>query len=284
MKAPAHAPWAAPSAGGCIIRSTALADGLDALGSKLILRRGEPLATIRELISETGARTVLWNRRYAPEQMKLDTAIKRALRDSGIAVESFEGRIMHEPTQLKTGSGGPYRVYTPFWRAFQRNADPRPPAGSPENIVAFDGDVASDRLEDWSLLPVNRTGRMDCATNGHPAKMGRSNASTNSSKTRSPATRANRDIPSIRGTSKLSPHLAFGEISPFQIWDAMESYRDRYAVGRLHDVPQGTGLARIFLSPAGEFPRPEDATTTMTISTPSRGRIQTRTSRPGRRA
>jgi deoxyribodipyrimidine photo-lyase len=204
---------------------TALSNSLDALDSKLVLRRAEPLVVLNELISDTGAKTVLWNRRYAPDQIKLDTTIKQALRDSGIVVESFGGRIMHEPTQVKTGSGGPYRVYTPFWRAFSEMPDPRPPADSPQEINAYEGNVASDKLEDWSLLPEYPDWADGLREEWTPGEDGARQRLGEFLENALSGYAANRDIPSAPGTSKLSPHLAFGEISPFRIWEAMECYR-----------------------------------------------------------
>ncbi|WP_407804290.1 deoxyribodipyrimidine photo-lyase, partial [Staphylococcus aureus] len=85
----------------------------------LVLASGDAEEVLRRLIAETGADTVFWNRRYDPEGISTDKALKRALRDEGLTVRSFSGHLLHEPSKLQTKSGGPYRVYTPFWRALE---------------------------------------------------------------------------------------------------------------------------------------------------------------------
>ena len=132
-----------------------LSAGLRKLGAALVLKTGDPKQVLDDLIAATGARTVLWNRRYAPARIERDTAIKADLLDRGLVVETFDGQLLHEPTRLKTGAGGPYRVYTPFWRAFGEQPPPRPPVDAPESLEPFDGDLASDDLADWALLPVD---------------------------------------------------------------------------------------------------------------------------------
>ncbi|MFP3802272.1 deoxyribodipyrimidine photo-lyase, partial [Paraburkholderia sp. SIMBA_027] len=84
--------------------------------SKLVLLSGNALDVLHALIKSTGAETVLWNRRYDPAGMATDKALKQTLRDDGLTVQSFAGHLLHEPSRVQTKSGGPYRVYTPFWR------------------------------------------------------------------------------------------------------------------------------------------------------------------------
>jgi deoxyribodipyrimidine photo-lyase len=105
-----------------------LADKLKTLDVPLVMRRGAASDILLDLIEETGACSVLWNRRYAPAQIERDSAIKEELRARDLTVESFDGQLLHEPTRLKTGSGGAYRVYTPFWKALSQSIAPRAPA------------------------------------------------------------------------------------------------------------------------------------------------------------
>jgi deoxyribodipyrimidine photo-lyase len=94
-----------------------LSAALEKIGGRLVLASGDAGETLRQLISETGADAVFWNRRYDPAGMATDKALKQKLRDDGLTVRSFSGHLLHEPSRLQTKSGGPYRVYTPFWRA-----------------------------------------------------------------------------------------------------------------------------------------------------------------------
>ena len=81
------------------------------------MRRGPALEALRELIAETGADAVRWNRRYEPHAVERDRAVKRALADDGMEVESANAALLFEPWTIATGGGDPYRVFTPFWKA-----------------------------------------------------------------------------------------------------------------------------------------------------------------------
>lgn len=89
---------------------------LRAIGSALLLRSGDSMAQLQALIAESGAVAVYWNRKYEPATQPRDAAIKRGLREQGLQVESHNGYLLFEPWELATLQGGPYKVFTPFWR------------------------------------------------------------------------------------------------------------------------------------------------------------------------
>ncbi|MCF7980180.1 MAG: deoxyribodipyrimidine photo-lyase, partial [Chromatiaceae bacterium] len=95
---------------------SALDQGLRQRGSGLLIRRGESLAVLRQLILESGATALHWNRCYEPAVIARDSAIKQALRAEGIRCSSHNAALLSEPWELKTGAGEPYRVFTPYWR------------------------------------------------------------------------------------------------------------------------------------------------------------------------
>jgi len=204
----------------------ALSQELAILGTRLLLRKGDPQEIIDELIETTGAQTVLWNRRYSPEPIERDAVIKSKLRDRGILVESHDGQLLHEPTRLKTGSGGPYRVYTPFWRAFSEEPPPRPPVSVPRKLTSSDKDIPVDDLAGWNLLPVEPDWSGGIATEWRPGEAGAKERLERFIEEALDSYADKRDVPGATFTSKLSPHLAFGEITPFQIWQATENVRD----------------------------------------------------------
>jgi deoxyribodipyrimidine photo-lyase len=91
-----------------------------ARGSRLLLRAGPALdAMLAGLVAETGAQAVFWNRLYDPLVAERDAAIKQRLREMGLAARSFKAGVLHEPWELNTAAGDPYRVFTPFWKAAQ---------------------------------------------------------------------------------------------------------------------------------------------------------------------
>ena len=129
-----------------------LARDIEKLGGRLILRRGDARAIIAELVSETGAGAVYWNRAYERWAIDRDTEIKSGLTDSGIDVRSFKGALIVEPWEISTKQGKPYKVYTPFWRALKAGHAPGEPAGRPDGLKFVDS-VSCDDLDDWSLTP-----------------------------------------------------------------------------------------------------------------------------------
>jgi len=111
----------------------ALAEQLEALGGRLVLRRGNAFDVVTGLVDELGAESVFWNRCYEPFARARDSRIKAHLKDRSCAVETFNGSLLIEPWHLKTKDGGPYRVYSPYFRALAPHCDdiaplPRPPA------------------------------------------------------------------------------------------------------------------------------------------------------------
>jgi deoxyribodipyrimidine photo-lyase len=177
----------------------------------LVIRRGPSLDTLRQLVKETGASVVFWNRRYEPALIARDTKVKQGLLADGLTVESFNSALLFEPWEIKTGSGGPYQVFTPFYRkclAKGVNTETQPSA--PPHMVR----ATSLDLDDLELLP-----KLDWAKGfeGHPGEAG---AHQLLKSFRDENYARQRDLPAVTGTSRLSPHLHFGEISPRQVWAA----------------------------------------------------------------
>ncbi len=200
---------------------TAVAAAFDKAGARLIFRRGVQRDIVSSLIEETGAGAVFWNRRHDPAGMEADGELKAALKASGIDAQSFAGQLLHEPWSHVTGSGGPYRVFTPFWKALSAKLDFHAPLPVPDQIIGFDRTVTSERLEDWQLLPV----KPDWAKGFHDHWVpGEAGAHARLDEFLADGLKGyaeNRDRPDMDGTSRLSPHLAFGEITPQQIFDRL---------------------------------------------------------------
>jgi len=201
----------------------ALSDSLAGLGAPLVLRHGPQKEIVDNLVTATGATAVYWNRRYDPPASAIDAAMKAALRAREIDAQSFDGQLLHEPTQVKTGAGGPYRVYTPFWKALASGAEPRPPVDAPKSLRRFERTVKGDRLADWKLLPTSPDwagGLRDAWKPGEADAHRRLQAFL-----RGPLDGYGdgRDFPADATTSGLSPHLAHGEITPFQIFAALQA-------------------------------------------------------------
>lgn len=196
-----------------------LAKTLEERGSRLILRRGPALDTLRALVRETGAGRVVWSRLVDPAARSRDTRIKAALREDGIEAQSTEGHFLFDPWTVETKSGGFYRVYTPYWRAV-KNRELSAPLSAPRTIPAPDTWPDSDRVEVWALdRPMYRGAGIvqPHLTVGEAAAQERLNEFMEG---RVAGYAAARDVPAEPGTSLLSENLTLGEISARTCWHA----------------------------------------------------------------
>jgi deoxyribodipyrimidine photo-lyase len=198
----------------------ALATDLRKLGSDLVLRHGPADKVIPALVKQTGATAIFWNRQYEPWAIARDTRIKDSLKANGIKAESFNASLLREPWEMKTGSGGPYRVFTPFWRAARQQLGTVETLARPKAIAAPAAWPATDKLAAWKLLPVKPNWATGFTPLWTPGEQGARKRLDGFLAGTIGGYAANRDRPDIEATSRLSPHLHFGEISPRQLWKA----------------------------------------------------------------
>lgn len=197
-----------------------LSAALEKIGGRLLLLSGGAEKTLRQLISETGAGAVFWNRRYDPAGMATDKTLKQKLRDDGLTVRSFSGQLLHEPSRLQTKSGGPYRVYTPFWRTLEGGEEPHAPVNAPEKLKAPKTWPKSENLDGWKLLPVKPDWAKHFRDIWAPGEDGGREKLDDFIDSALKGYEEGRDFPAKDATSMLSAHLALGEISPAAVWHA----------------------------------------------------------------
>jgi deoxyribodipyrimidine photo-lyase len=197
-----------------------LHESLRAVGSSLCIRTSEnSLEALEELARQCGARRVLWNRRYEPAAIARDQKIKTALRKAGLETQSFNAALLHEPWTIQTRNGGPFQVFTAFWRACKAHEDPVEPKPSPIALRAPAKWPRSYPLGGLELRPARSwTSGLEAAwtpgsdaAHAHLEEFLRNGFDEYGSR---------RDRPAVRGTSRMSPHLHFGEIGPREIWHA----------------------------------------------------------------
>ncbi len=199
----------------------ALSAALEKHGVSLILKRGAVDEIVPKLAKEIKADAVFWNRCYEPYSIRRDTAIKAALEKSAVHVESFGASLLHEPWTIKTGGGTPYRVFTPYWRA-AKQVDVEQPLPVPRDIEGA-AKHAGDKLADWKLLPTHPDWAGGIKAMWKP---GEAEAKKRFNEFLDESIRiyaSHRDRPDVDASSRLSPHLHFGEISPRQIWHAVQA-------------------------------------------------------------
>lgn len=196
---------------------------LRSVGAELILRIGDESSVMEDVISETNADAVYWNRRYEPQAIETDTELKRSLKDKNIQVESFKGHLLHEPTQLTTKAGTPFRVFTPFWKTLDATIEVETPYPAPESVASNTGELTSVALAELDLLPTKPDWSGSILERFTPGETAAHNILTDYLDDDVANYKDHRDFPALDATSKLSPYLTFGEISPRQIWFASEN-------------------------------------------------------------
>lgn len=200
---------------------SALEEQIRSQGGRLHLAIGDSLPCLRELVARSKASAVYWNRQYEPAAIARDKVIKSALRADGIAVESTHGNLWCEPWQVTTAQAQPYRVFTPFWSKLRTQLPEREPQ-------------PSAKAKQWLKLP----GSAPLASLGlrprvhwdaglgatwQPGEAGAQEQLSLFLDDAAADYAHGRDLPARHGTSRLSPHLHFGEITPQQIAHAMRS-------------------------------------------------------------
>jgi deoxyribodipyrimidine photo-lyase len=197
---------------------TMLGADLNALGTPLVLRRGRADDIIREITRDTSAGAVVWNRRYGKPRF-IDQRLKESLVAQDIHAESFSANVLYEPWTITNKQGNPFQVFTPFWKACLASGEPRDVLDVP---TAIPGGVSvpSDDLGSWELLPTTpdwSAGLHESWTPGEKGAQGRLQHFLDHGL----EIYHRRDEPATPATSRLSPHLRFGEISPVQTWHAV---------------------------------------------------------------
>lgn len=200
----------------------------------LHIGRGESLSILRETIRRTGATAVYWNRLYEPASIARDSYIKKALRADGIEVHSFNAALWWEPWEVATRQEQPYRVFTPFWRQARTSLRPETPLDVPAPLraIRLEGSLTLEQLE---LLPriAWDSGLREAWTPGEAGAQAMLELFADDALN---GYAEGRDLPARHGTSRLSPHLHFGEISPRQIYASLHTLAQRRDARRRPDL------------------------------------------------
>ena len=197
---------------------------LHKLGGKLLIRRGDSAKVLAALCAEVSASHVFWHRLYEPDAVARDTAIKAQLKAQGLVATSFAGHLLNEPWAFKTGAGDAYRVFTPYWRNALTRLAPRVPLPAPKQLLQANAANASPP-SGLHLSELKLTSKLDTKLawdagfwpHFSPAEAGAMEALEVFCDGALAHYTHGRDRPDQIGTSRLGPHLHFGEISVNQI-------------------------------------------------------------------
>jgi deoxyribodipyrimidine photo-lyase len=204
----------------------ALDQSLRERGSRLILASGPTVEKILALVERARVQTVFWNRVHEPMALARDARVVQQLRARAIEVVETNGSLLLDPVEMRTGTGGPYRVFTPFARAALRQVRVTPPTAAPERLPAPTrwprgvtlGALGLGAEPGWST-------KLRAAW--QPGEAGAGRRLDRFVRDALETYALGRDHPALPGTSGLSPHLHFGEIGPGQVWRAVTRASER---------------------------------------------------------
>lgn len=198
-------------------------------GSRLILARGPALEVLCDLARETGAGALFWSRGYEPWARKLERKLYGALERTGVRCRRFSGALLFEPEDIRLATGEAYRAFAPFHKACLKRAEFGTGLKAPVSLVRVPRSVGSDTLETWVLQPAKSDWAGGISAAWTPGEKGAITRLEALAGTFFKNYEKSRDRPALDRTSRLSPYLHFGEVSPRDVWNA------------IHDGKHGAG-------------------------------------------
>ncbi|MGJ8671679.1 cryptochrome/photolyase family protein [Rubritalea sp.] len=200
-----------------------LAKQLESLGAKLCLSRAREgvQQKLLDFVDEAGVDAVFWSRRYEAEGILCDTDVKKSLLDRGVEAKSFSSNLINEPFEIANLAGGPYKVFTPYWKKC-REIPLRALANVELERAFWKNDYTGESLENLELLP-SLGWDAEFYTNWQPTRAGAEKLLTGFSEERAVDYNEHRDLLAENGTSRMGTYLAFGQISPIEICAQLDS-------------------------------------------------------------
>jgi len=184
---------------------------------QLVLKTGEPASILKDLADQLSVDYVVWNRVYSPNGMEQGAQVKKVFADTNIKLQSFNGQLLIEPSNVFNKQGLPYKVFTPFWRHCSATLNPSAVLPVP-NFRVVENLIESESLDEWGLYPTRPDWSNGLKQRWTPGEVGAQQRLQDFLDRAINQYKDGRDIPSQDNTSYLAPHLAFGEISAKQIW------------------------------------------------------------------
>lgn len=203
---------------------TCLDQQLQKHGLQLILKSGAVITVIDNLIEAHKIDAIYWNRLYEPAHIRRDKQVKTKLQSRDLTVESFNGSLLNEPWTVKNQSGSYFKVFTPFWKQCLRQID----LPKIKKIDSWPQSIKenSDNIDDWNLRPGKPNWAKAFSNYWQPGSKGAWLKLEYFLEEHLNVYREARDVPKLMATSRLSPHLHFGEISPMQVWRATQDVKN----------------------------------------------------------
>jgi len=200
-------------------------------GCKLILRRGDAARILPQLAKECRATDVAWGRVYDPETVARDEKLAARLRRQKLDVSIHDGYLLFAPETLRTKAGTVFKVFTPFSRACLAAKPPSKPLPPPQDLRGFSQPIKSDILKTWKLTPAKAQWPKGLADDWEPTEQAAHEQLHEFIQHNLNAYKTGRDRPDREGTSRLSPYLHHGLLSPRQIWHAIHQAMHKPGAG-----------------------------------------------------
>ncbi len=201
---------------------SALAHTLAKKGATLILRKGDPKEILLTVMQATHSQALFYNRCYEPHSRARDQAINEQFAALGYTVQTFNSSLLCEPWTVQSQSGVYFKVFTAFWRRCRQVLPNWQQLAAPKQLTNHKIKLSSDCLNDWRLLPSHPNWAQGFTNLWQPGENGAQAKLNVFLRDKLTDYASGRDLPAVNGTSHLSAHLRFGEISPWQIWQNVE--------------------------------------------------------------
>lgn len=226
-KAPGH--WAMGGASRWWLHHSLLSlqKDIQALGGQLILRRGQTAHVLNSLLQDSGADSVYCSRQHEPWASQLEADLHADFDKRDIALKRYPGALLFEPEEIQNQSGLPFKVFTPFWRACLRQTAPPQPKSAPK-ARWLSTPPASESLNDWDLTPRKPDWAQGWQALWQPGSAGARDRLERFFRSGIDNYSEGRNHPALDTTTRLSPHVHFGEISPREIWHAARNHVSKH--------------------------------------------------------
>ncbi|MET0314468.1 MAG: deoxyribodipyrimidine photo-lyase [Hansschlegelia sp.] len=202
------------------------------IGLPFAIRRGAADTAVVEAAEEAGAEAVFWSRRYSADLAEIDASVESLLSQRGVRVEAFNASLLREPWAVKSKTGGPLKVFSPYWRAANTLGEPAAPLPRPSKADVTAGPtLGGAEIGALGLEPTKPDWAGGMRDAWKPGEAGAVDAVERFLEDGLKGYAENRDRPDMEATSRMSPRLRFGEVSPRQLWHAVERAKQEGLAG-----------------------------------------------------
>lgn len=214
---------------------TELSAALEERGSRLVVRRGQPLEELRKALRESKADKLYFNRDYTSFARQRDEQVEKGLKEDGVEVVTCKDLVIFEKEEILNGSGLPYRIYGSYKRQWLsvvgRNLpdeyEVRSHALKLENselkkLKSLELPKVPDGFEDAYFLPAGEKAGLKRLEAWASHKSGKPHDSA-------PILdyTVSRERPAQVGSSQLSAWMRFGVVSPRRCYRAALDAREQ---------------------------------------------------------